>query len=201
MLNLQLAVAAVAARNSNKCINVAQIQQLLANISTTFAQICYVTNVATAAAHKNVNIVKIVSANVQLFSNINAATQVFANAVKRSAANIDSNNTASIQQFEQQSNYFTHTNCYSIVAHKQSNALYLYAIFNNASSIYLINNVVATKQQVAQYLTASAASKLLANSNLVHNVANNIVHNVKVRTIMLSNIVSINACKQQLSIA
>ena len=66
--------------------------------------------------------------------------------------------------------------------------------------MYFINNVLATKQQVAQYLTASASAKLLDNNNTVHNVANNVTHTVKVRTIALSNIVSITANKQTLTV-
>lgn len=175
----------------------AQIANLLANKSTTFAQVNYVTQVKTAAAHKHIIITKHTSANVQLFSNINAATSVFTNAVKRSAAQHAQNDANAVAQFAAQSNYFTHTNCYSIVQHKTNNALYLYCIYNNAQSTYYINNVQATKQQVAQYLTASAAQQLLAANNTVHNVTHNITHNVIVRTIALQNIVSIHAAKQQ----
>jgi hypothetical protein len=173
-----------------------QVQQMLANVSTTFAQIVYTTKVATAAKHKHVNITKVTSANVQLFSNINAFTDVYANAVKRSAQHIQQAHNANVQAFTTQSNYFTHTNCYSIVEHKTNNNLYLYAIFNNAKSVYYIDNVVATKQQVAEYLTASAQQQLLSNNNIVHNVSNNVLHTVQVRTIALHNIDSITACKQ-----
>jgi hypothetical protein len=181
-------------------ISAAQVQALLANVSVTFANIAYVTQVATAAAHKHNNVQKVTVANVQLFANIKAATSVFALAVKRSAAQHASNDVANVQQFEAQSNYFAHTACYSIVQHKQTQAQYLYAIYNNASSIYFINNVVATKQQVAALLTASAASKLLQASNTVHNVTHNVTHNVQVRTVALANIVSIVANKQQLAV-
>jgi hypothetical protein len=201
MLNLQQAQTALAAHANNVQITAQQIGELLQNKSTTFAQIVYCTVVATAAAHKDINIVKVVSANVQLFANILAATQVFANAVKRSAAKLATNDPAAVQQFTQQSNYFAHTEVYSVVAHKQTNALYLYAIYNAASSVYFVNGVVATKQQVAQYLTASAAAKLLAVSAPTHNVANNVTHNVKVRTIALANLVSITANKAQVSVA
>ena len=201
MLNLQQAQTALTAHANNVQITAQQIGELLQNKSTTFAQIVYCTVVATAAAHKDINIVKVVSANVQLFANILAATQVFANAVKRSAAKLATNDPAAIQQFTQQSNYFTHTEVYSVVAHKQTNALYLYAIYNAASSVYFVNGAVATKQQVAQYLTASAAAKLLAASAPTHNVANNVTHNVKVRTIALANLVSITANKAQVSVA
>ena len=180
-------------------ISAAQVQALLANASVTFASIAYVTQVQTAAAHKHNNVQKVTVANVQLFANIRAATQVFANAVKRSAQNYN-NDSANVQQFTQQSNYFAHTACYSIVQHKQTQAQYLYAIYNNAQSVYFINNAVATKQQVAQLLTASAASKLLQNDNTVHNKTHNVTHNVQVRTVALNNIVSIVANKQQLTV-
>ena len=200
MLNTQTAQQALQAHANNNTITQQQVAALLANVSTTFAQIVYVTKVATAAAHKNVNIVKVVSANVQLFANINAATSVFANAVKRSAAKLD-NDADAVANFTAQSNYFTHTSVYSLVQHKQTNAMYLYAIYNNASSLYFINGQLATKQQVAQYLTASAAKQLLAEGPAVtHNVTHNVTHAVKVRTVALANLVSITANKQQVSV-
>ena len=74
------------------------------------------------------------------------------------------------------------------------------AIFNAASSTYTINNAAATKQQVAQYLTASAAQKLLTNTSTTHNATNNVTHSVVVRTIALHNINSITANKQTLNL-
>jgi hypothetical protein len=199
MLTLQNALSALALHNNSNTITAQAIQQLLANVSTTFASILYCTNVATSAQHKATKIVKVTQANVQLFSNINAFTNVYANAVQRSASKISANNAQAVANFTQQSNYFTHTNCYSLVQHKSNSNMYLYAIYNNASSMYFINNVQATKQQVAQYLTASASAKLLQDSNtVVHNATNNVLHTVQVRTVALANIVSITANKQQL---
>jgi hypothetical protein len=173
------------------------IAAMLNNASVTFANIAYTTQVKTAAAHKAVNIQKHVVANVQLFSNIKQATQVFANAVQKSASAIASNDAQAVANFTQQSNYFTHTNCYSIVQHKSNNNLYLYCVFNNTQSVqYTINNVVATKQQVAQYLTKSAAQKLLQTDNTVTNKTHNIQHNVQVRTIALANVKSVTTNKQ-----
>ena len=175
------------------------IKNALHNSSVTFAQIAYVTQVKTAAAHKHVNVQKHVVANVQLFANIKQATSVFANAVKKSASAIASNNAQNVAAFTAQSNYFTHTQCYSIVQHKQNNNLYLYCIYNNVQSVvYTINNVVATKQQVAELLTASAAKQLLQNDNTVHNKTHNVKHNVQVRTIALANIKSLTVNKQTL---
>jgi hypothetical protein len=173
------------------------ISAMLNNASVTFASVAYTSTVATAAAHKQNVVQKQVVANVQLFANIKQATAVFANAVQKSAAKIASNNVANVAAFTQQSNYFTHTACYSIVQHKQNANLYLYAIYNNvASTVYTINNVVASKQQVAALLTASAAAKLLQKDNTVVNKTHNIAHNVQVRTIALANITSVTANKQ-----
>ena len=174
------------------------IQQLLQNRSTTFAQIDYTTKVKTAAAHKERNVAKRTNANVQLFANIHAATSVFANAVKRSAAQRSENAQCDVAAFTAQSNYFEHTPCYSIVQHKTNSKLYLYAIYNNATSEYMIDGVQATKQQVAQLLTASEAAKLLNPPGATHNVTHNVTHDVIVRTVALENIHSIHAAKQQL---
>lgn len=201
MLNNAQAQAILAQHANAQNISAAQVAALLANVSVTFAQIAYVTQVQTSAANKHLNVQKVTVANVQLFANINAATSVFANAVQRSAAQIASNNAANVAAFTAQSNYFAHTACYSVVQHKQTLAQYLYAIYNNASSVYFINNVVATKQQVAALLTASASAKLLQASNTTHNKTHNVTHNVNVRTIALHNIVSIHANKQALSVA
>jgi hypothetical protein len=173
-----------------------QVKQLLANTSTTFAGIVYNTTIKPAAAHKQHTITKTVRANVQLFSNINAATSVFTNAVKRTAANIADNAPANVDSFAAQSNYFEHTDCYSIVKHKLQDKFYLYAIFNSANSDYYIDGVSATKQQVAALLTDSAAKQLLADNTIVHNKTQDVLHTVKVRTIALDNIVSITANKQ-----
>lgn len=169
----------------------AKIAALLNNVSVTFANVTYATSVKTAAKFKNVNIVKTTTANVQLFANIKTAN-IFKNAVQKNA---------NVANFNVSSNYFTHTSCYSIVKHKIKNLLYLYAIFNNVSSVtYTINNVTATKQQVATYLTASAANKLLnSNTSTTHNKTNNVTHNVIVRTIALNNIKSITANKQTIT--
>jgi len=193
--------AAVAAHANNNTLSVAQVQQLLANVSVTFAQILYVTNVLTAAAHKQQQLRKVTCANVILCSNINAHTSVYARKVQRSAAKIASNSAQAVAAFNAQDNYFAHTQCYSIVVHKQhASKYYLYAIYNNAQSLYLHNNNVVSKQHIAQFLTASAAQQLLQNNNTVHNVTHDITHNVHVRTIALSNIVQIKARKQIINV-
>jgi hypothetical protein len=174
-----------------------QIRALLQDVSVTFAQLTYTTQVKTAAAHKAVCILKQTNANVQLFSNINSATSVFANAVKKSAGQNPYNDQQNVQQFRAQENYFEHTDCHSIVRHKVAGNLYLYAIFNkNSSSDYTIDGQPATKQDVAQFLTPGERDKLLNSSAVTHNKTHNVEHEVIVRTIALHNIQSITAMKQ-----
>ena len=200
-LTLAQAQSAIALHANNTVVTAQQIQNLLQNVSVTFAQITYVTTVTLAAAHKAQNIQKVTTANVILCSNINAHTSVYANKVKRSAAKYSNNNAQAVAAFTAQQNYFTHTATHCIVAHTQhANKMYLYAIYNNAQSVYMHNNAVVSKQHVAAYCTKSAAATLLQQSNTVVNKTHNITHNVQVRTIALSNIVSIRARKQLLTV-
>ena len=200
MLNTQNALQALALHANNKTISAQSIVQALNNASVTFAQVTYVTPVATSAKHKNVQIKKVVCANVQLFCTLQNF-DVYTKAVKRSASTIASNDAQAVDNFVAQSNYYEHdADCFSLVAHKQNGKQYLYAIYNNAQSVYFVDGRVADKQQVAQYLTASASAKLLGNNNTTHNVTNNVTHAVKVRTIALENLVQLNVNKQALTV-
>ena len=177
------------------------ITSLLGNASVTFAQLRYVTGVQTAAAHRNEPLYKVTDANVMLCANLSVHANVYARKVRRSAAQFSENSASAVEKFEAQQNYFAHTGCYSIVVHKQhAHKLYLYAIYNRAHSLYVHGDSVVDKQHVAQFLTASAARQLLEPATVVHNVTHNIVHDVRVRTIALSNIVQIRARRQLLSI-
>jgi len=196
----QQAQAALAAQQSNAQITAQQVQQLLNNASVTFANVTFVTQQQNAAAHKHVVINKVTSANVILCSNIAAHTSVYANKVRKSAAQFANNNANAVAAFTASAASYTHTDCYSIVQNnKVATKLYLYAIFNNAQSILLHNNVQVSKQFAQQFLTASALAAQCAS--VTHNKTHNIVHNVVVRTIALSNIVSICARKQILALA
>jgi hypothetical protein len=200
MLTTQNALQALALHANNKTISANAIVNALNNASVTFASVQYVTPVATSAKHKNVVIQKVVQANVQLFCTLKNF-DVYTKAVQRSASKITANDSTNVEQFVAQSNYFEHNaNCFSLVQHKQNAKQYLYAIYNSAQSVYFVDGRVATKQQVAQYLTASASAKLLGNNNTTHNVTNNVTHDVKVRTIALENLVSIVVNKQQLTV-
>ena len=157
--------------------------------ASTFAGIEYKTKVQTAAKHKDLNIQKYTKANVQLFGTMAEANEVYAKAVKKAAGKIEQDQTK-VAEFKAQDNYFQHTDCFSLVTHKDSGKQYLYAFFNNASSVYTINGKIATKEKVAQYLTASAAERLLGDG-IVHNKTNDVLHTVQVRTIALENIVEL----------
>jgi hypothetical protein len=189
----------LAQHSNSRCITAQDVAQLLGTVSTTFASIAYVTAVPTAAAHRSRKVQKVTAANVQLFSNIAAATSVFANAVKRTATALQQD-PAAVAAYTAADNYFTHTACYSVVLHKTKAQHYLYAIYNNSRSLYYIDGAAATKQEVAALLTPSAASALLQPAATVHNATHNIDHTVRVRTIALQNIVSITAQKQQLTV-
>lgn len=188
---------ACALHANNNTLSVAQVQQLLGNVSVTFATIEYVTAVQTAAAHRNQNIKKITKANVILCSNIAAHTSVYANKVKKTAATISTNDQAAVAAFTPQANYFEHTACHSIVQHKvHTDKFYLYAIYNDAASVLMLNGTPVTKQDIVQYLTPSGARDMMKVDDVVENKTHGIKHRVTIRTIALSNIVSIKARRQ-----
>lgn len=179
------------AQQAQQVKNSIVIAQLLNGKSTTFAQIKYTTEVKTSAANKARKVLKHTDANVQLFSNIKAATSVFSNAVRKQS---------NVAEFTAQSTYYEHTACYSIVQHKTQPKLYLYAIFNNSKSEYTIDGVPATKEDVAELLTPAAARDLLAPSKPVYNATYDIEHNVIVRTVGLHNITEIKAAGQTVTL-
>lgn len=202
MLTLAQAQQALQQRSNNNFVTAQDVEQMLQNVKgTTFASIVQVTQVKTAAAHKDRNVQKVTQASVQLFNNVQDYKNVYAAAVMRSAAQIADNSAADVQAFKQQDSYFAHTNTFSLVQHKtDATKYYLYAIYNNANSLYFIDGQQATKAEVAALLTASAAKDLLNSSNVVHNVANDIMHTVQVRTIALSSIVELKAMRQTVAV-
>lgn len=197
----QLAVATVQAQQTGVSITAQDVTNLLANVKgTTFASMITVTKVALAAAHKAENIYKVTAAQVQLFNNINDFTNVYENAVKRSASKDASNDTTSVESFQAQDSYFFHTDCYSVVQHKtDASKMYLFAIYNGAESVYVHNGAIVSKADVATYCTPSEAKKLFSDGT-VYNVANNITHSVAVRTIGMNSIVELKAMKQVLTV-
>src|SRR5574343_319886 len=129
------------------------------NKGVTFAQVDYSTQVKTAAAHKDKEVRKQVSANVQLFDSVK-------------------------NDVEKGKSHFVHTDCYSIV--ENNGVYYLYCIYNSAKSKYYIDGNEVIKEQVMELLTPSARKAM--ESKVTHNKTNDIEHDVVIRTIKLSNI-------------
>jgi hypothetical protein len=196
-----LAVQIVEAQQTGTQITAEQVKTMLQNVKgTTFASMITVTKVATAAAHKAQNIYKVTAAQVQLFNNLSEFTNVYENAVKRSAAKDASNDQSNIENFQTQENYFEHTDCFSIVQHKQDpSKKYLYAIYNGAESCYVHNDALLTKEQLAAFCTPAEAKKLLSPEPTT-NALNNVTHNVNVRVLKLESIVELKAMKQVLTV-
>lgn len=203
MLDTQTAKAALTDRANSRTITPAQVEALLQSVKgTTLASIIQVTDVASiAAAHKANKVQKVTQAGIQLFNNVADYNNVYAQAVKRSAAKIADNDQAAVAGYTAQDNYFAHTSTFSLVQHKtDASKFYLFAIYNTADSLYFINNTLATKQEVAALLQPAAAKKLLEDNSVVHNKTHDILHTVQVRTIALASIVSLKAMKQQLTV-
>jgi hypothetical protein len=202
MLTLQQAQAAITQRNSSNSVSPQQVEQLLANVrGTTLASIVTVTDVTSiAAAHKARKVQKVTAASVQLFNNVNDY-DVYKKAVQRSAAKIEDNDSTNVQNLVVKEATFSHTNTFSLVFNKKDNTkFYLYAIYNNAQSLLFIDNTLATKQQVAELLQPAAAKKLLEENTVQHNVTNDVLHNVILRTISLDSIVQLKAMKQTVTV-
>jgi hypothetical protein len=178
--------------NANKGLTSAQVCAALAGVKgVTFAGVDYVTDVKTAAAHKGVSIKKVTRANIQMFNELKDY-DVYAKAVKRSAGKLD-NDEDKVEGFTTSANWHEHVagKAYSIVQHKKTGAEYLYAIYNGAASVYYIDGAVATKEQVAAYMTGSDAKKLLEPEATVKNVTHDIEHSVVCRTVGLDNVVQL----------
>jgi hypothetical protein len=178
-------------------INVTSIINALANInSTTFATLTQASKVATASAHKAQNIYKLTVQNVTL---CNSNASLYSNAVAREAVA-----TAQADAFTAlPSNYTMIDNSYSVCAlTSNTNKHYLRAIVNKCLQVtyYCANtNALLSKEEVAQYLTASASKQLLTPSTSTHVQHANVTHTVTARTFSLQNIYSINVNKQTLT--
>lgn len=196
MLTLAYARAAIAAHANNK-VNAQRVTALLQtyNNTATIANVTQVTQVQTSAANKHIVIQKVTRASVLLFAN----ALNYVACVQRSAAKIAENNAAAIAQFTASAASFTHdANCYSIVTNNNSAQQYLYLHYNNAQSVYVLNDTIISAATAASFCTASVAKTMLQQSNTTHNVSNNVTHSICVRTVKLQNIVRLAALKQVL---
>lgn len=197
MLTLAYALAAINAQQHNK-INAQRITALLSkyNNVATIANVTQVTLVQCSAANKNVVIHKVTRASVLLFAN----ALNYVAAVQRSAAKHADNSAANVAAFTASAASYTHdAACYSIVQNNNTAQQYLYAHYNSAQSVYVLNNTIITAAQAASYCTASVAKAMLQTGSTTHNVSNNVTHSVTVRTVKLQNIVRLAALKQVLN--
>ena len=184
-------------QNANAIAN-AIANALARTHGVTFAQVQYTTQVKLSAANSKLHTAhKTTTANVQLCNNVQH--DVYVNAVKRTAQQFRTNDMDLVDNFVASATYFAHTDCYAITQHNSTQALYLYCIVNSAQSVYYIDNVVCTKQQVAALCTASASAAMLNPPNTVVNVTNNVTHSVQPKNITLTNVKQITLNKQTLT--
>lgn len=189
------ALAAIAAHRCGTHITQQQVVQLLDPVrGVTFSNITTVTRQPLAAANREREVFKVTVANVQLFNGVEV--DVYAAAVKRSAARLGQDASA----FESSGNHFTHTDCYSVVVNERLNTHYLYAVYNRASSVYVLDGRVVDKAAVAELCTPSVAKTLLNPRPTVRNVTHDLEHDVIVRTPRLDSIVSITAMRQTVTV-
>lgn len=179
-------------RNAKNDSKYTDLNALFANVhGMTFASICYVSDIQTAAASPlRGYIVKVSRAQVMLANNLKEYTNVFLNAVKRSA-------DSEIKEWIPSESYYEHTTTFCVVQHKtKPERFYLYVIYQNHHTtdtcyINTLNGEVMFKEEVAAELAPAAAQKLLNGTADVYNKTNDIYHNVHVRTISLDNLASI----------
>lgn len=185
--------------NINKIaqVNAKAIEDILSGCVTTFTNVAQVTKVVTAAKFKHELILKLSSVNVLLSKS--AAT--YANALKNSAQKHDGNDKSAIESYTPAKANFTRLQHCAALAHSNATgALQLvYLCFNNpksATKSYYINGLTGermSKEEVAEYLTASAREQLLNKQATVTNKTYNITHSVFIRAVNLHNIVSVKA--------
>lgn len=199
MFTSQIAVAVKAKQDASKNkLSAAQISAAL-RAGTNFASIDYCIELNTSAANRAVKIRKAVRCNAQLFASIKDY-DLYRKQVLRSANKLSE---SEITDFVVSETYYAHTQeCFSIVQHKKDAAKqYLYAIYNRAESVIFVDDVESTKEYAASFMTKSDAAKLLDDSKLVYNKTNDVTHDVTLRTVTLSNLVSMTVNKQVLTVS
>lgn len=147
------------------------------------------TVVKTAAAFKHLNVTK-VSAITGTLNKHSVYTEQAINTALHNANN-GAHNLDSIVNFQAEAvEHYTHLDTnYCIMQHKLYGTLYLYISTNSASSSYFIDGVPATKIEVMELLTPSAAKAM--SQPYVQNKGNGFTHAAHVRTIKLSSIQSL----------
>jgi hypothetical protein len=158
-------------------------------VGASFKHLEFTSEVKTSAKFKHVKICKQVTANIQIYSNLSELTTVYKNAVIKTGKAITENDMEKLRNFEVSSTWFHHLpECFSIVKNNTSEELYLYARFLSSNSVYFVDGVGVEKEDILEYLTPSECKKLTEDNSIIYNKTNDILHQVIIRTIKLSNI-------------
>lgn len=159
-------------------------------MTTDTANVLLMTNtkVATAAAHKALNITKQSAVNVTL-NRVSAYKDAVINSALKNEEN-DATKIDAIVEFVPQASKYEHdADNYALATHPQTGMQYLYCTLNSSSSTYYLDGVEITKEEVMGYMTPSARKAL--EEKTTHNVGNDFTHEVKPLTYKLSSIQSI----------
>jgi hypothetical protein len=166
-----------------------ELQKILTEVSSVKKEICYRSEVKTAAKFKNDFVIeKYVCAVVTLFGQPDETTPVYQDLVRQRGSGENAENFEASKK-----TFFEHDeNFYSLIHHKTTGKAYLYCIFDDTlSTDFFVNGSPASREEVAEYLTPSEAKKLLNPPEFVKNVSQDVEHDVIVRTISLENVISI----------
>ena len=197
MLDLTFALSAISSQETGVAITPTDVETLLQGVrGASMASFTTVTDAKLAAKHKDVTIKKVTVASIQLFNNLKDFSKVYKDAVKRSAMKLGISEIADIEDFKPSDTYFAHTPTFSLCKHNEKESYYLFAIYNSSKSVYVMDGKIVDKLTVASFMTPSEAKKLLEPSKVVHNVTNDVVHDVTVRTPKLESIVRLSADKR-----
>ena len=147
------------------------------------------TTVKTAAAFKHLHVTK-VSAITGTLNKHSVYTEQAVNTALHNANN-NASNLDNIVNFQAEKvEHYVHLDAnYCIMQHVLYGTLYLYVSTQSGSSSYFIDNVPATKDEVKELLTPSAAKAL--DAPYVTNKGNGFAHDAHVRTIKLSSVQSV----------
>jgi len=168
-------------------VSIKDIASIMGNADTPVV-LTTATRVKTAAAHKDVELYKVSKARVLLPAN----GDTYVRMVKESAAALGSQEE-NVQAYTVGESPYQHTDVYPVCELKSTpEKKYLYAIYESTTApVYLLDGNEISKDEVANYLTASEAKKLTEESVITENKTHDIKHSVVVRTISLGNVVSI----------
>jgi hypothetical protein len=168
-----------------------QITEILNTTNgSTICRLQYTTEVKPAAKFKAVEIKKTTIASALLFGKVSSYANAYKRRVQKTALEIEGNNQESIDNFDvSQAWHVPSEKAYSIRLHTGKGTKYLYPMFcGHSKTVFTIDGKPSSREQVAAYLTSSAAKELMDTSGIVTNKKNGIKHCAIVRTIGIENI-------------